>query len=59
METINYIVVRIKDDFKIIFEPEFINNNQFETQNKIIEVLNLLYDKKDFSVDLRTKYFEK
>lgn len=59
MKTITFIVVRIKDNVRIIFEDEFINNNQFTTQNEIIEVLDLLYDKKDFSVDLFTKQFEK
>lgn len=59
METITYIVVRIKDNVKVIFEDEFINGNQFTTQNEIIEVLKLLLDKKDFSVDLYSKILDK
>ena len=59
MKTISYIVVRIKDKIRVIFEDEFIDKNEFRTQNEIIEVLKLLYEEKDFSVDLFTKEFEK
>lgn len=58
MKKINYIIIRIKNDTKVIFEDEFINNNQFRTQNEIIEVLSLLLDKKDFDVELYTKEFK-
>jgi hypothetical protein len=59
MKTISYIVVRIKDKIRVIFEDEFIDKNEFRTQNEIIEVLKLLYEEKDFSVDLFTKEFKK
>lgn len=55
METITYIVVRIKDNVRVIFKDEFIDNNQFRTQNEIIEVLKLLYNEKDFNVELFMK----
>lgn len=50
-----YIVVRIKDYVRVIFEDEFIDDNEFRTQNEIIEVLKLLHNEKDFSVDLYFK----
>lgn len=59
MKTITYIVVRVKDNIRVIFEDEFIDNNQFRTQNEIIEVLGLLYNKKDFDVDLCFKQIGK
>ena len=55
METIKYIVVRIKENVKVIFEDEFINGNEFRTQNELIECLSLLYDRRDFEVDLYFK----
>ena len=58
MKNINYIIIRIKNDTKVIFEDEFIDNNQFRTQNQIIEVLSLLFDRKDFDVELYTKKFK-
>lgn len=58
MKKINYIIIRIKNNTKVIFEDEFINNNQFQTQNQIIEVLSLLFDRKDFDVNLYTKEFK-
>ena len=50
-----YIVVRIKDYVRIIFKDEFIDGNEFRTQNEIIEVLKLLHNEKDFSVELYYK----
>ena len=50
-----YIVVRIKDYVRVIFEDEFIDDNEFRTQNEIIDVLKLLHNEKDFSVDLYIK----
>ena len=47
-----YIIVRLFDNVKVLFEEDFINNNEFRTQNEIIEVLSKLFDRKDFSVDL-------
>lgn len=58
MKKINYIIIRIKNNTKVIFEDEFIDNNQFRTQNQIIEVLSLLFDRKDFDVELYTKEFK-
>lgn len=54
-ENIKYIVVRIKDYVRVIFEDEFFGDNEFRTQNEIIEVLKLLYNEKDFSVELYFK----
>lgn len=50
-----YIVVRIKDYVRVIFKDEFIDSNEFRTQNEIIEVLKLLHNEKDFSVELYFK----
>ena len=58
MKTISYIVVRIKNDVKVLFADEFINGNEVKTQNELIETLSLLLDEKDFDVHLRTKSFE-
>lgn len=44
------IVVRIKNDIAIIQEKDFLENNEFRTQNILIEALGLLFDKKDFDV---------
>lgn len=55
---IKYIVIRIKDEVKVIFEDEFINNNQFTTQNELIEALKVIYNEKDFSVELYSKLLE-
>lgn len=54
----NYIVVRIKDiDYvKVLFQDEFIQGNQYYTQNTLIGVLELLF--KDYSVDLYYKEIE-
>lgn len=57
--TIGFIVVRIKDNVKVIFEDEFLNKKGCYTQNVIIDVLKLLYDRKDFEVTLHSKIFEK
>lgn len=53
---IDYIVVRIKTRVKVIFEDEFIDGNPFKTQNEMIAVLSLLYEKEDFNVDYITHY---
>lgn len=56
-----YIVVIIPkyDFYKIIFEDEFIDGNEFRTQNLIIEVLQVLgLDRKEFTCDLWTKKAE-
>lgn len=58
MGTITYIVVRIGTDVKVIFEDEFINGNEYRTQNEIIEVLKLLYNESYFDVTLHSKTFE-
>lgn len=39
--------------YNIIFEDDFINHNEFRTQNLIIEVLKLLgFNDKDYICDL-------
>ena len=39
--------------YKIIFEDEFIDNNEFKTQNAIIEILKLLgLDNNQYTCDL-------
>ena len=56
-KVITYIVVRIKDQVKVLFEDEFIHGNKFRTQNLMIECLERLYDRKDFDVELYFKEF--
>lgn len=51
-KNITYITVRIKERVWVLFEDDFIDHNEFRTQNLIIEVLSKLYDKKDFAVEL-------
>lgn len=46
-----YIIVRIKNEVKVIFQDEFMDHNEFRTQNTIIEVLKLLRIE-DFNVEL-------
>lgn len=53
---IKFILVRIKKEVSIIFEDKFINDNEFTTENEIIEVLSLLVD--DFDVSLCSKEIE-
>lgn len=50
-----YIIVNIRDinKVRVIFEDEFLQNNEFYTQNILIETLGLLF--KDFSVDLMSR----
>ena len=55
----NYIVIRILNKTYVIFEDQFLNNNEFYTQNVIIDVLSLLYDRKDFDVELCNKVLER
>lgn len=49
----DFIVVRIDKTIRVIFREDFLQDNEFYTQNTIIEVLTLLYGKrgKDFDVD--------
>ena len=51
-KNITYITVRIKEQVWVLFEDDFIDHNEFRTQNLTIEVLSKLYDKKDFAVEL-------
>lgn len=53
-----YIVVIIPkfNFYKVIFEDEFIDGNEFKTQNLTIEVLKTLgLERKDFTCDLYSK----
>ena len=52
MKTFDYIIVRIDDNVKVLFEDSFIDKNAFRTQNQIIEVLSLLYERNRFEVSL-------
>ena len=56
---IDYIVVRIGDKVRVIFEDEFIDNNPFKTQNQLISSLKLLHNEKDFDVNYITHYYDK
>lgn len=47
-----YIVIRLKNEVKVLFEDEFIDGNEFKTQNEIIEVFKLMFNEKDFEVEL-------
>lgn len=55
---INFVVVRIHDKIWILFEDQFIDHNMFKTQNLIIEVLSVLYEKSEFDVNLCFKELE-
>ena len=54
-KVVKIIVVRIKEQITVIFEDEFINGNEYRTQNELIECLSLLYNRKDFDVELFLK----
>ena len=47
-----FIIVRIKTNTWVIFEDEFIEKNPYVTQNRLIEILKLLYSENDFEVRL-------
>lgn len=47
-----YIIVRVEDKIRVIFKEDFIDNNEFKTQNELIECLSLIYNKEDFEVHL-------
>ena len=54
MKAFDYIIVRIDNTVKVLFEDSFIDKNVFKTQNEIIEVLSLLYERDRFEVSLMT-----
>lgn len=47
------VIIPRYDFYTILFEDDFISNNEFRTQNQIIEVLKILgFERDEFICDL-------
>lgn len=54
------VIIPIFKFYKVIFEDEFINGNEFETQNTIIKLLKLFgLDDNQYTCDLCFKEINK
>lgn len=58
----NFLIIRINyiNYVKVLFEEEFPNGwTGYQTQNHIIEILQILFDDNDFDVGLYARYKNK